>query len=246
MVADGYEEAVYPDIKNLASLAHEAGSGDARCVAEDLLRLAVPEHLDVGSGANTLLHGLGGPEHVAADYHIDLGAEAGEIGGLLAGGIASAHHGDVLAAVEESVAGRTGGNAESAELLLGRKAEVAGGGAGGDDDRVGGDRLLFVDDEAEGTYAEVSRGHGAPADVRAEKGSLLAHPRHQVVGVHSPGETGIVLHQRGGGQLAARLVALIEDGVQACAGGIDRGGIARGASAYDKKSCVFCFHILQI
>ena len=51
---------------------------------------------------------------------VTLAAMVGEVERLLDRGVAAADHDDVLAAIEEAVAGRAGGDAEAAELLLAR------------------------------------------------------------------------------------------------------------------------------
>ena len=67
----------------------------------------------------------------------DLGGEVGQEQRFLDRGVAAADHDHFLAAIEEAVAGRAGGDAKALELLLGRQVEPARLRAGRDDQRVG-------------------------------------------------------------------------------------------------------------
>ena len=85
-------------------------------------------------------------------------ASSGQVGGLLAGSVASSDYRHILAAVEEAVAGGAGRYALALEFflgllefLLGFQTEIAGGGAGRDDDRIGLYPFLIVNLSSEGS-----------------------------------------------------------------------------------------------
>ena len=88
----------------------------------------------------------------------DLAAEAREEVGLFHGRIAAADHHDVLAAIEEAVAGGAGADAVADQLLLGFEAQPARRSAGGDDHRARFDPFAF-DVEAERARGEVGIDH---------------------------------------------------------------------------------------
>jgi hypothetical protein len=140
-VADGDEDAVDRQVPDGA--AGGVADGDAidrgrHLRAFDLRQLGVPDHLDLGILEQPVLQDALGAELAAAMDDGDLGGEVGEEQRLLDSGVAAADHQDLLAAVEEAVAGGAGGDAKALELLLGRQAEPARLGAGGDDDGIGG------------------------------------------------------------------------------------------------------------
>jgi hypothetical protein len=83
-------------------------------------------------------HDVGGAEGVATVHEVHLGGEAGEEERFFAGGVAAADDGDRDVAVEGAVAGRAGGDAVAAVvMLLAGDAEERGRGAGGDDHGLG-------------------------------------------------------------------------------------------------------------
>src|SRR6266478_8571447 len=89
----------------------------------------VPAHRDIASIEELFLKNLLRPEFVSPVDHGDATRDIGKVERFLHRGVPAADDGDVLTFVEESVAGRTGGDALSHELLLGFEAEVAGGGS---------------------------------------------------------------------------------------------------------------------
>jgi hypothetical protein len=110
----------------------------------------VPDHLDLGMGEQAVLQDLLGAELVTAVNHGDGLGEVGQEQGFLDGGVAAADHHDLLAAIEEAVAGGAGRDAEALILSLGGQAQPFGLGAGGDDDRLGQDLGARVQRQAEG------------------------------------------------------------------------------------------------
>ena len=97
---------------------------EALLLPEELLCLVFPQHLDIRCIQHTVLHGLGGAQHVTTDDEINLVAELGKIGGILACGVAAAYHGHVFAFIEEAVAGGASRDAATLELLFGGESEV--------------------------------------------------------------------------------------------------------------------------
>ena len=178
-------------------VAAQQGSGHAHLVAQDLLGLMLPEHLDVGGVEDSLLHGLGGTEDVAAHDHVDLAAERGQVGGLLAGSVASSDYRHILAAVEEAVAGGAGRNALALEFLLRFQTEIAGCCSCGYDDCIGLYPFLIVDLKPEGPLGEVGLGHDAETDVGSEPLGLGAEVVHHLLALDSLGIAGEILHRAG-------------------------------------------------
>ena len=88
-----------------------------------------------GIGEQPLLQNLRGPELVAPVDDIHLLGVAGEIVGLLHGGVAAADHGDGLALEEGSVAHRAVGDSPAGVLQLARHLQLGGRAARGEDHR---------------------------------------------------------------------------------------------------------------
>ena len=95
-------------------------AGDALRVfrAFDVFEHAVPHHFDLRVIEQALLQDLLGAEAVAAMDDRHLAREVREIERFFDGAVAAADDGDFLAAIEEAVAGRAGGYAVAAEILL--------------------------------------------------------------------------------------------------------------------------------
>ena len=136
-VTDGHEDALHGEVAVGAGLLDDAEGMDL-LVAEDFLRGDVQDELDLLVGLDALDHDVGGAEGVATVHEVDLGGEAGEEEGFFAGGVAAADDGDRDVTVEGAVAGRAGGHAVAAVvMLLAGDAEEAGRGARGDDHGLG-------------------------------------------------------------------------------------------------------------
>src|SRR5690242_20328886 len=87
-------------------------------LAANFVNGAVPHHSDLGILEQSLLQDALGAEMIAPVHDGHLRSEIGEKQRLLNRGIAAANHDDLLAAVEESVAGRARRDAKSLELLF--------------------------------------------------------------------------------------------------------------------------------
>ena len=162
----------------------------------------------------------------------DFAAEAREEVGLFHGGIAAADHHDLLAAIEEAVAGGASADAVADQLLLAFEAQPARAGAAGDDQGAGLDPLAF-DVEAEGTLREIGVDDGAMHELGAEILRLQLHVLDQVGTVDALGEAREVLHQSGQRELSAGFVAGDHERLQIGAGGVDGGRVAGAAGTYD-------------
>jgi hypothetical protein len=231
-VPDGDEHAVGWKLADRAGLhVLEANMCDlARVfVAADLLDGGVPDHLDLGVFEEALLQDALGAEAVAAVDDGDLGGEVGEEQRFLDRGVAAADHHDLLASVEEAVAGGAGRGAEALERFLRRNAEPARLRAGGEDDGVRHIDVAGIADEAERTLAELELGHQIGDDLGADMGRLLLHLLHQPGALDHVGEAGIVLDVGGDGELSAGLNPLDQDRIEHRACRIDGGGVSRGS-----------------
>ena len=148
-MADGLEEAVNIDgafFLGVAVIEHGALQllHEALLFAEEFLGLVLPQHFDVGRVQNTMLHGLGGTQHVAAHDEIDLVAELGQIGGIFAGRVTTAYNCHVFSFIEEAVARGTSRHAATLELLFGGQAKITSGCTSRDDDGVGKELAVVV------------------------------------------------------------------------------------------------------
>ena len=170
---------------------------------------------------------------VAAVHERHLRGEVRQEQRLLDGGVAAAHHHDLLAAVEEPVAGRAGRDAVSLEALLGRQPQPLGLGARGQDQRVGEVFGAAVGDGAERPAREVERGHDVRDDLGAGLARVRLHAGHEV-GAHDGGVAGPVLDVGGDGELAAGLEPLDQHRVEHRARGVDGRRVARRARADDQ------------
>src|SRR5262249_55014011 len=139
-VADGDEDPFRRMLAERAGLdVAQNDSVDLERVlaARHILQHAVPDHRNLRVLEQPVLQDLLGAETVAAVHHGDAGGEIGEKQRLFDGGIASADHDHLFAAIEETVAGGAGGDPIALEFLLGRQFQPARLRAGGDDHAVG-------------------------------------------------------------------------------------------------------------
>jgi hypothetical protein len=79
-------------------------------------------------------------------------------------------------------------------------------------------------------------------DLRLEALGVLEEAVHQLGTLHAHGVGWPVVDVGGGHELAALGEPGDEDRLQVGAGGVDRGGVARGARAEDEKARVSCCH----
>ena len=160
-----------------------------------------------------------------------------EVQRLLDRGVAAADDADVLAAIEEAVAGGAAADAAAHERLLGRQAEVLGRGAGGDDQRVAG-VVAGVAAQVNGRLREIDRVDVVEHDLGVEALGVLQEALHQVRALHAVDVGRPVVDVGRRHQLAALRDAGDEHRLQVGARGVDRGGVAGGAGAEDQDSGV--------
>ena len=235
-VADGDEDAVDLHRGLFAGLGVDQFRGrHAQRIFHALDRgeLVIPEHVDLRILEQALLQDFLGAQLVAAMHECHLLCQIGEIQGFLDGRVAAADHDDVLAAIEEPVAGGASGHAEALELLFRRQTEPACLRAGGDDERV---RQIFVAAvalEPDRVLGQIRLYNGVGDHVRAHMFGLGPHLIHEPRALDHVGETGIVLDIGGDGHLTARLDALDQERLQHGARRVDGGGVAGRTGADD-------------
>jgi hypothetical protein len=224
-VADAEEHEA--DRENVLLVGDEVFEAQALDVlffdAENLFHRGAGQELNVGMGHGAVEHDLRGAELSGAVDEGDLGGEAGEEEGLFHGGVAAADDGDLLAGGEEAVAGGAGADAVADEGLLGGEIEPARAGAGGDDERAGVDGLV-ADVEFDRVFGEIDGVEVGHLEFGAEADGLLLHVLDEVRTLDALGPAGKVFDQRGDGELAARLVAFEDEGLEVGTGSVDGGG----------------------
>ena len=227
-MADGQEEPVDLDLDLLligfALVLHEGGTLH-HAVAKQTFGLVFPEYLNVRGFHHTVGHHLRGTQLIATHDQVHLVAKTGEVHGLFGSGIATAHHGHILATVEETVAGSAGRNPAPGIFGLILEAQVFGGGTGCDDHRFGLDQFGIVDPHLLDVAREVDPGGQTPADIRAEALGLFLEILHHHRTGDALGVARVVFDLGGGGQLSARLQTLVHHGTQVGACGVNGGGI---------------------
>ena len=180
-----------------------------------------------------LLQDALGAEMVAAMHDRHGRSKVGQEQRLLDRGVAAADHDDLLAAIEEPVAGRAGRDSEPLEFLFRRHAEPARLGAGGEDHRLGEIDIARIAGQPERLLREFEPGDEVGDDLGADMGGLLFHLLHQPRALDDVGKSRIVFHVGGDGELTAGLDALNQHGFEHRARRIDRRGVTRRAGADD-------------
>lgn len=228
-MADAEEEAVDVDIEFLllvSSLeAYEVSTLHAVLTKESYC-VAVEEHLDVLTLADTLLHNVGSTEVILTDHQIYFLGECREIESLLAGSVAAAYYSHVLLAIEEAVASGACTHAHAAILLLVRKTEIFGRSSCGDDHCLSIYHVAALILTTERTLAEVNLRDDLGTDLSAEAESLLTDMLHHFRALHTLGITGEILHLCGLCQLSAGLITLIYHGIEISTRCVDSGCVA--------------------
>ena len=241
LVADGDEHTAQTDVLGAAIFGVlDAQAGDAGVVAQYFIHCAVPFDGDVaGLGQRNQLVGedLFGAELVPAVHHGDVFGNVGQIQGFFHSGVAAANDRNLLAAVEETVAGGAARNAAPLELLFGVEAEVFGRRAGSDDQGITG-VAAHVAVEAERTLAQVYFFDLIKDHFGAEALGLLAHFFDQTGAVDAVLFARPVVDLGSGGELAALLQAGNEHRLNVGAGRVDGGGVAGWAGTEDQQTAV--------
>jgi len=163
-----------------------------------------------------------------------LGRMVGEIERFFKRGVAAAHDNHFLAAEKESVAGGATGNAIALKFFLAVETEPARLRAGRNNHGVGDKYIAAVGSAGKGALAEIDRANDIENNLGADMRGLRLHLLHQPWALNGGGKTRKIFNIGRDGQLAAGLHPLHQNGLHIGARGIDRGGIAGGASADDQ------------
>ncbi len=99
-----------------------------------------------------------GPHLVAADKHMYIGSQFGQVQRFFGGGVSCTDDGDFLAPEKEPIAYRTGADPIAIQSLFAFQAQPFCRGAGGDDDGIGPDQLFFVDPDLKRTDGKIHFG----------------------------------------------------------------------------------------
>ena len=185
-------------------------------------------------GEQPVLQDAFGAEFVAPVDDRHLRGMVGEIQRLFDRRVAAADDDHFLLAIEESVAGRAGRDAEALELFFRRQLQPARLGAGADDDDIGQIDVAAVADAPEGALGEVDLDDQVVGHAGADMLRLLLHLLHQPGALDDVGEARIVFDIRRDGQLAARLHAHHHARRQAGPRRVDRRRVAGRAGANDE------------
>jgi hypothetical protein len=215
VMTDGEEEAVDGEIYTLFVWLTE--TLDQMCAFDAIFsveteRVVLIEDGDLLVGCDALTHNVGGTEIVFAYDHIDVRSKTCQVKSFFASGVTTTDYGHFLIAVEEAVAGSTGGDAHTCILLLVGKTKVLGRSTRSDDDRVSFDFDTFLEGDDVGSLREVGLSSETGANLRAEAQGLLAEVLRQCWPSDPFGIAREVLYVCGLGELSSRLDAFIEEG----------------------------------
>ncbi|APC21618.1 hypothetical protein BME99_20155 [Pseudomonas protegens] len=208
LVADGDKHPGQCQILGFSAVAVlEAGAGHAAGIAQHFLQVLVPVQADIAIGGlveQLVLENLLGSQLVAAMHQVHFFGDVRQVQCFLHGGVAAAHHGHHLIAVEEAIAGGAGGNPLAGKGLFGGQAQVLRRGASGDDQRVATVGAAVADEDKR-PLLQLCGVDVVIDDLGVEAFGVSLHPLHQ----HRAGQAfdiaGPVVDFGGGGQLAAGL-----------------------------------------
>jgi len=238
LVADGDEHAFQCDVLLFAA-AHvlDAHAGHAAGVAEHFVERTVQLQDDLAFLRffhQVVDHDAFGAEGVAAVHQRDAVGDVGQIQGFFHGGVAAADHRDVLAAVEEPVAGRAAGHTAPHEGFLGRQAEILRRGTGTDDQRVAAVAARIAGQQ-ERFLLQFGGVDVIEDDLRVETLGMLLEALHQFRALHAVRVGRPVVHLGGGHQLPALRHAGDQHRIEVGACGIHGGGVSGGTGAEDDE-----------
>src|SRR5258706_2386968 len=166
-VADRDEHAVDRQLAQRPAL--EVAQPPARdpgriAAAQNLVERAVPYDLDLRIVEQPRLENFFRAQRIAPVHQRDRRGVVGQVQRLLDRGVAAADHHDRAVAEEEAVAGRTGRDAESAELLLRRQTEPSRAGAVAHDHGVAAIDRARIADRGKRPFAQVDVGNDVEDD----------------------------------------------------------------------------------
>ena len=134
--------------------------------------------------------------------------------------------------VEKTVASGTGAHTHALVFLLGRKAEIFCTRSRGHDECLCFENSPVIQSHLERTRRRIHRSHITIADINPETHSLLAHRRHQFIGIHTVCKTREIGHKGCGGKLTSRLEAFHKKRSKTGTYRIDCSSITGGTSPY--------------
>jgi hypothetical protein len=223
----------------------DARPGHAALVAEHLIERAVPTHANI-AGAVGLRQQLVdedrlGAELVAAMDDGDRARDIRQIERFFDGGVASADDHDVLALVEEAVAGRARRHALAHERFFRREAKIACRGSRCDDQRVA--RVFgVVTDQTKRLLAELRRMDVIEDQFGIEALGMLLKARHQVRSLDTVRVGRPVVDIRRRHQLSALRKTGDEHRLQVGARRIHSSGVTGRARTQNQQTQVACRH----
>ena len=138
----------------------------------------------------------------------------GQVQRLFHGRIAAADHDNLLAPVEEAVAGRASGDTLALQGRFAFQSKPLRLRPGRNHDSVGDVNIPAVTRQAERTLREVDVRDDVPDHLRSDMLSLRLHLFHQPGALDHAPKTGIVFDIRRDSKLTARLQALNDDRFQ--------------------------------
>ena len=142
LVTDGNEDTIQRQVLRRAALhVLDTHAGYAALVAENFFERRIPLDRDLAGlflFEQLVLHDFFAAQLVASMDERNMAGDVGQIQRFLDSGITAADDGNRLVFIEETVAGRAGGNAATGESLFRRQAEILRRSAGGDDQRIAG------------------------------------------------------------------------------------------------------------
>ena len=203
-------------------------------VAQDLVEHVVPANGDVALLEEFLLKDLLRPELVSAVDNRHLTRNVREIQRFFHRSVPAADDRDVLALVEEPVAGGAGRHAFAHELFLRFETKVAGRRTGRDDEGVA--RVFArIALEPDRPLVQVSRMDVIEHDLGFEALGMLLEALHQLGALHSLAVGRPVVHIGCRHKLSARREARDDNRLEIRARSVDGGGVTRRAGPEYEK-----------
>ena len=217
LVANGQEEAIDGNVHLLlirfALTLHKMRTFHA-AFAKQSEGVVLKQHSDIWCIQYTVLHHLRGTQIGLADNQVNVRREASQVERFLTRRVATADHGHLLLAIEETVAGGARRNAHSGIFLFVGQTQILSRGARSDDQCFSLDDLLTVDGDLVRSRREVGRRGNARTDIGAETFGLTSHVSHHFCARDAVGIAREVLYFRRRCQLSTRLKAFVQHRLQ--------------------------------
>ena len=179
-------------------------------VAQHLYGVVLKHNLDVWCVEYSLLHSLRCTQERLSYDQVNLLADRGQIGSLLASGVTTTHYGYILLAVEETVASSAGTHAHTSKFSLRLQSEILRRCTCGNDEGLCLNLLLAVDGHNEWTHVEVDVCHDAEAYISTKTLCLLLQICHHRCACDTLWVAWEVLNLGCGCELSAWLNTLVE------------------------------------